>query len=166
MTTYILFSLALSLFFIMPTMTHPLSLGLSILFCSLASCLLVGALSYAWFGFILFLIFVGGLLVMFAYVSALSPNVYFSGKNLTTGFFTLWTITGISFFFLFFSDTVFLSDMLETSFTVSNSSMGENLVIPSRVSIMVGLGIVLLLNLLAVVKICYYQQGPLRQHFM
>jgi hypothetical protein len=36
---------------------------------------------------------------------------------------------------------------------------------PSRVSIMVGLGVILLLNLLVIVKICYYQQGPLRQHF-
>nr|YP_010507436.1 NADH dehydrogenase subunit 6 [Dracogyra subfuscus]UXG19107.1 NADH dehydrogenase subunit 6 [Dracogyra subfuscus] len=166
MTSYILFSLALSLFFIMPTMTHPLSLGLCILFCSLMSCLLIGVLSYTWFGFILFLIFVGGLLVMFAYVSALSPNVYFSGKNLTPMFLILWTITGISFFSLFFSDTAFINTMLETSFTVSNSSMGEKLVIPSRISIMVGLGIILLLNLLAVVKICYYQQGPLRQHFI
>nr|UGY86774.1 NADH dehydrogenase subunit 6 [Lamellomphalus manusensis] len=159
------FSLALSFFFILPTMLHPLSIGLCIMLCSLTSCLLIGLLGHSWFGFILFLIFVGGLLVMFAYVAALSPNVYFSGGNLMFGFFILWA--SVTFFFsgLFFIDSLLSNDIFSLSFSFNKSYWGEKLISPSCVSIMVGLGIVLLLNLLAVVKICYYQQGPLREHF-
>nr|UWT52306.1 NADH dehydrogenase subunit 6 [Neomphalidae sp. Hatoma] len=166
MTSYITFSLAISFFIILPIMMHPLSLGLCILLCSLVSCFLVGLLSHSWFGFILFLIFVGGLLVMFAYVSALSPNVYFSSKNLIFFFFILWGFVMLSFAGLFFSETLATSDLMETSFSFYNSSMGEKLMSPSCISVMIGLGAILLLNLLAVVKICYYQQGPLREHFL
>nr|DBA44234.1 TPA_asm: NADH dehydrogenase subunit 6 [Cyathermia naticoides] len=166
MTSYIVFSLALSFFFVLPTMMHPLSVGLCIMLCSLVSCFLVGLLNYSWFGFILFLIFVGGLLVMFAYVSALSPNVYFSGMNLIFGFFILWTLVTFIFLNLFFSDSLLTSDLFSQSFSFGKSSLGEKLVSSSCVSVMIGLGVVLLLNLLAVVKICYYQQGPLREHFL
>ncbi len=43
-------------------------------------------------------------------------------------------------------------------------SSGFGLVRSRGVSIIVALGVVLLINLLAVVKVCYYQQGPLRFH--
>nr|DBA44315.1 TPA_asm: NADH dehydrogenase subunit 6 [Depressigyra globulus] len=161
-----LFSLSLSFFFMMPIMVHPLSLGLCIMFCSLVSCMLVGLLSCAWFGFILFLVFVGGLLVMFAYVSALSPNVYFSGGNLFFGGIMLWVITFFVFFWVIFSDSIVVMDSMIDEFEFNKPVMGSKFVVPSRISIMVGLGLVLLLNLLAVVKICYYQRGPLRQYFM
>nr|DBA44260.1 TPA_asm: NADH dehydrogenase subunit 6 [Pachydermia laevis] len=166
MISYVLFSLGVSFFFMMPFMLHPLSLGLCIMFCSLVSCLLIGVVSHAWFGFILFLVFVGGLLVMFAYVSALSPNVYFSGMGLFIGGIMMWVLSFFFFFSVWFSDTIVVKDLLLNEFELSESSMGEKFTIPSRISIMVGLGIILLLNLLAVVKICYYQQGPLRQHFL
>nr|UYB79144.1 NADH dehydrogenase subunit 6 [Lirapex sp. ZZ-2022] len=165
MTTYVFFSLAVSLFFIMPVMMHPLSLGLCILVCSLVSCLLISVLSCAWFGFILYLIFVGGLLVMFAYVSALSPNVFFGGSSLFAWMFVLWLVSCFVFFSLIFSDSIMMSDLV-SGFELNSPSMGEKFVVPSRISIMVGLGVILLLNLLAVVKICYYQQGPLREHFV
>nr|YP_010535894.1 NADH dehydrogenase subunit 6 [Nodopelta heminoda]UYB79132.1 NADH dehydrogenase subunit 6 [Nodopelta heminoda] len=165
MTSYILFSLSVSLFCIMPIMLHPLSLGLCILLCTLSVCLLIGILSFAWFGFILFLIFVGGLLVMFAYVSALSPNVYFNGMSLFFWFFVLWMLSIIIFFSISFIEMASIEDSLMSMFWLFESKLEEGLVFPSRVSIMVGLGIILLLNLLVIVKICYYQQGPLRQHF-
>nr|DBA44273.1 TPA_asm: NADH dehydrogenase subunit 6 [Peltospira delicata] len=165
MTSYILFSLSVSLFFIMPIMLHPLSLGLCILFCSLSVCLLIGVLSYGWFGFILFLIFVGGLLVMFAYVSALTPNVYFHSMSPVFWMLILWVISMLVFFPIFFFETVPVEISLSDVYSFFSSKMGEKIVIPSRVSIMLGLGVVLLLNLLAIVKICYYQQGPLRQHY-
>nr|BAN70247.1 NADH dehydrogenase subunit 6 [Chrysomallon squamiferum] len=166
MTSYVLFSLAMSFFLVFPIMMHPLSLGLCILLCSLSSCMLIGTLSYSWFGFVFFLIFVGGLLVMFAYVAALSPNVYFSGNNLFIYFVVLWAVLFFMYYSIFFLDFGILLDDLSAGFSFFNYSAGEKLVVPSHISIMVGLGIVLLLNLLAVVKICYYQRGPLRQHFV
>jgi len=164
-TSYIVFSLAISFFFILPIIMHPLRVGLCIILCSLIRCLLVGLLRHSWFGFILFLIFVGGLLVIFAYVAALRPNVYFRGRNLILGFSILWIVVTLSFSKLFFIDRILRRDVFSLRFSFDKSSSGEKLISHSCISIMVGLGIILLLNLLAVVKICYYQQGPLREHF-
>nr|DBA44286.1 TPA_asm: NADH dehydrogenase subunit 6 [Melanodrymia brightae] len=164
MTTYIMFSLTISFFLLLPMMSHPLSLGLCIMFLSLSSCLLIGLLSHCWFGLILFLIFVGGMLVMFIYVSALSPNVYFKGMNLLFIMSVLVLLTLLSFIELFFLDTLLVTDMFIESFSFMKSLNGEKVVVPAYISIMLGLGVILLLNLLAVVKICYYQHGPLRKH--
>nr|YP_011014672.1 NADH dehydrogenase subunit 6 [Melanodrymia galeronae]WQA11510.1 NADH dehydrogenase subunit 6 [Melanodrymia galeronae] len=165
MTTYIMFSLTISFFLLLPLMNHPLSLGLCIMFLSLSSCFLIGLLSHSWFGFILFLIFVGGMLVMFIYVSALSPNVYFKGMNLPFVMVILVLFMLFNFIELFFLDTLSVTDVFVENFSFMKSLNGEKVVVPAYICIMIGLGVILLLNLLAVVKICYYQHGPLRKHF-
>nr|BCD58808.1 NADH dehydrogenase subunit 6 [Lethe sicelis] len=54
---------------------HPICMGLLILLQTLFICLLLGMLinSY-WFSYILFLVFLGGLLVLFIYVSSIASN--------------------------------------------------------------------------------------------
>nr|UXD78902.1 NADH dehydrogenase subunit 6 [Hipparchia autonoe] len=63
--------LSILMFFI----NHPISMGLLILLQTLFICLLLGMLinSY-WFSYILFLVFLGGLLVLFIYVSSIASN--------------------------------------------------------------------------------------------
>nr|YP_010716035.1 NADH dehydrogenase subunit 6 [Parnassius simo]WDE75745.1 NADH dehydrogenase subunit 6 [Parnassius simo] len=57
---------------------HPLSMGLMILFQTLLICLLCGMLiNTYWFSYILFLVFLGGLLVLFIYVSSIASNEMF-----------------------------------------------------------------------------------------
>lgn len=57
---------------------HPLSIGIALLFQSLFVCLFIGFLRKRfWFSYILFLVFLGGMLVLFAYVSALASNEKF-----------------------------------------------------------------------------------------
>jgi hypothetical protein len=103
---------------------------------------------------------------MFAYVSALRPNVYFKGTNLIFGFLILWACIMFGFSNLFFSDLTIVNDSFFLRLRFKTSSIGEKFISPACVSIIVSLGVILLLNLLAVVKICYYQQGPLREHFL
>nr|YP_009045296.1 NADH dehydrogenase subunit 6 [Neptis soma]AHA03647.1 NADH dehydrogenase subunit 6 [Neptis soma] len=70
--TLIFFSI--SLFFI----NHPLAMGLLILVQTLLTCLLSGMMiNTYWFSYILFLIFLGGLLVLFIYVSSVASNEMF-----------------------------------------------------------------------------------------
>nr|YP_010716087.1 NADH dehydrogenase subunit 6 [Parnassius schultei]WDE75810.1 NADH dehydrogenase subunit 6 [Parnassius schultei] len=58
--------------------SHPLSMGLMILFQTLLTCLLSGMLiNTYWFSYILFLVFLGGLLVLFIYVSSIASNEKF-----------------------------------------------------------------------------------------
>nr|URC16087.1 NADH dehydrogenase subunit 6 [Pieris extensa] len=61
--------------FIMLFSTHPLSMGLMILSQSLMMSLILGMYTNTyWFSYILFLIFLGGLLVLFIYVSSIASN--------------------------------------------------------------------------------------------
>nr|YP_009241029.1 NADH dehydrogenase subunit 6 [Shijimiaeoides divina]AMK46128.1 NADH dehydrogenase subunit 6 [Shijimiaeoides divina] len=73
--------LTLSLIFIsiiMIFINHPLSMGMLILIQTLLLCLTSGMLiNTYWFSYILFLIFSGGLLVLFIYVSSIASNEIF-----------------------------------------------------------------------------------------
>lgn len=60
------------------TLRHPLAIGVTLLVCTLAvSALTAYVFPTPWFGFSLFLIIVGGLIVIFVYVSLLSSNETF-----------------------------------------------------------------------------------------
>nr|YP_009169439.1 NADH dehydrogenase subunit 6 [Naticarius hebraeus]AKL90636.1 NADH dehydrogenase subunit 6 [Naticarius hebraeus] len=162
MTASILMAFVMSSVFMFPLMAQPLSLGLSIMISTGLMCMLASMLLSSWYGYILFLIYVGGLLVMFAYVSALSPNVLFTGMGAFILFAFLLILSTIVFYFYSFTDTNMISYASELSELKSLKTYGSQLVSPHTTSILVGLGIILLINLVVVVKICYYQQAPLR----
>lgn len=60
-------------------MLHPLAIGIVLLFQTLIICLLAGLIAQRyWFSYVLFLVFLGGLLVLFIYVTRLASNEIFS----------------------------------------------------------------------------------------
>merc|ERR1711893_171451 len=66
----------LSLRFCLPFFIQPLSLGFFLL---ISSFLITGLLVFfisSWFGIVLFLIYVGAVLVIFSYILVLIPNIY------------------------------------------------------------------------------------------
>nr|YP_009110156.1 NADH dehydrogenase subunit 6 [Neptis clinia]AIW64862.1 NADH dehydrogenase subunit 6 [Neptis clinia] len=74
MLSLMLIFFSIFLFFI----NHPLAMGLLILIQTLLTCLLSGMMiNTYWFSYILFLIFLGGLLVLFIYVSSVASNELF-----------------------------------------------------------------------------------------
>nr|QTT61270.1 NADH dehydrogenase subunit 6 [Tritia elata] len=162
MSALIVFSMTVSSLLLLPLMMQPLSLGLVIMISTLLMCFISAITLSSWYGYILFLIYVGGLLVMFAYVAALSPNVLF-GKG-TPMIFFLIVILPISAVFYFLP----LIDMSSISYLNIFSEMkflkiyGIEMVAPQMISILIGLALILLINLIVVVKICYYQQASLR----
>nr|QTT61179.1 NADH dehydrogenase subunit 6 [Tritia ephamilla] len=162
MSALIVFSMTVSSLLLLPLMMQPLSLGLVIMVSTLLMCFISAIMLSSWYGYILFLIYVGGLLVMFAYVAALSPNVLF-GKGTPMLFFMV-TILPLSVVFYFLP----LIDMSSISYLSIFSEMkflkiyGIEMVAPQMISILIGLALILLINLIVVVKICYYQQASLR----
>nr|BAJ09652.1 NADH dehydrogenase subunit 6 [Cerithidea djadjariensis]BAJ09660.1 NADH dehydrogenase subunit 6 [Cerithidea djadjariensis]BDA99912.1 NADH dehydrogenase subunit 6 [Pirenella pupiformis] len=159
----IILSLGLCSVFLFPLMAQPLSLGLSIMFSTMLLCLAVGMFLSSWYGYILFLIYVGGLLVMFAYVAALSPNVLFGGGGPFIFLAFTQFFVPVVLFNSTFLDMSSLSPFLSSREMLSSMKiLGIELVSPSLVSVLVGLGVVLLINLIVVVKICYYQRSTLR----
>nr|QTT61309.1 NADH dehydrogenase subunit 6 [Tritia incrassata] len=162
MSALIVFSMTVSSLLLLPLMMQPLSLGLVVMISTLLMCFISAITLSSWYGYILFLIYVGGLLVMFAYVAALSPNVLF-GKGTPMIFFGV-TMLPISVVFYFLP----LVDMSSLSYLSIFSDMkflkiyGIEMVAPQMISILIGLALILLINLIVVVKICYYQQASLR----
>lgn len=63
-------SLGITLIFI----STPICLGAWILIFSLFSSIFLSSLYISWFGFTIFLIYIGGMLVMFSYFTAIQPN--------------------------------------------------------------------------------------------
>jgi len=109
---------------------------------------LIGFMGLSWYGFSLFLIYVGGLLVIFGYVISIIPNFYlYKFKFLSLFFF------GFIFCFLL-SFKVFLIDV--------SKEMGGFLYSGQGFLVFIGLGFVLFLRLVCVVKICYFSKGSLR----
>nr|AEP39127.1 NADH dehydrogenase subunit 6 [Oncomelania hupensis hupensis] len=145
-----------------PLMAQPLSLGLSIMVSTLFLCMSSAMLISSWYAYILFLIYVGGLLVMFAYVAALSPNTLFSGMNAIIFFIALSIIISFILYNHYFIDPVKTEIFNTWAETKKLKTYGIELVSPHYVSILIALGTILLLNLIVVVKICFYQHIPLR----
>nr|YP_009503296.1 NADH dehydrogenase subunit 6 [Gemmuloborsonia moosai]AXA45242.1 NADH dehydrogenase subunit 6 [Gemmuloborsonia moosai] len=162
MSALIIFNLTLFMLLSLPLMSQPLSLGLMVMLSTLMMCIISAMTLSSWYGYILFLIYVGGLLVMFAYVAALSPNVLFGSASpmllCLAGAFCLTLI-------MYFYPLIDLSSITHLNMYTKFKFLkmyGVELVSPQMISVLVGLAIILLINLIVVVKICYYQRASLR----
>lgn len=158
------FLLTCSLLF--SNLSHPLSIGLTLLIQTVLISLTVGLSSYSfWFSYILFLIFLGGILVLFIYVSSLAPNEFFFSIDL---FIVLFIITVIFTLVCIIFDPVlstFSNISLPTStFNYFNSTPVIINWIYNSPSITFTIFIVsyLLLALIIIVKIINLFKGPLR----
>nr|YP_009660961.1 NADH dehydrogenase subunit 6 [Eristalinus vicarians]QCT09725.1 NADH dehydrogenase subunit 6 [Eristalinus vicarians] len=74
-----LYSLTLIFSFIFLQMNHPLSMGLMLLIQTVVVSCITGLMTKSfWFSYILFLIMVGGMLVLFIYMTSLASNEMFA----------------------------------------------------------------------------------------
>lgn len=162
MSALIIFSITISSILILPLISQPLRLGLIIIISTLLICFTRAVTLSSWYGYILFLIYVGGLLVIFAYVAALAPNVLFGRINPILIF--IFLIVPLILIF-YFHPLIDLSPIRYTYNFAELKSLkiyGIEIVSPQIISILIGLVIILLINLIVVVKICYYQHASLR----
>nr|YP_009159461.1 NADH dehydrogenase subunit 6 [Macrobrachium bullatum]AKQ09506.1 NADH dehydrogenase subunit 6 [Macrobrachium bullatum] len=149
-------------------MSHPLAMGLALIFQTIMICLTAGLLSkFMWFSYILFLIFLGATLVLFIYVSSLASNETFklSIKMMAT-FFAPMALTPI----LLLSDQLSMptKDSTELSFLSelqdiqSTQMLLNNMYNPPTASLTGMIILYLLLTLIVVVKLTSTFSGPLR----
>nr|AOY36226.1 NADH dehydrogenase subunit 6 [Pycnarmon pantherata] len=163
--------------FMMLFMYHPLSMGLMILTQTMLTCLISSIfISTYWFSYILFLTFLGGLLVLFIYVSSIASNELFKiSFNLKMFFFIMMII-------LFLISMFNLNNLNWLNFNINNMEMkkffnmflfmnNENKINLSKLynnqtfMIMMMMIIYLFISLIAVVKITNIFYGPLRSSF-
>nr|YP_010463406.1 NADH dehydrogenase subunit 6 [Cryptoperla kawasawai]UUK29382.1 NADH dehydrogenase subunit 6 [Cryptoperla kawasawai] len=157
---------------IFTTMNHPLAMGLMLLLQTLMICLITGLISQSyWFSYILFLVFLGGLLVLFIYVTSLASNEMFNLSSSSLIMFSIPFCVAITF--VISTDPLpWLNSILNVD--ISTIPMTMNLHEEASMSLIklynqptgiitLMLVMYLFLTLIAVVSVTKIFQGPLRQ---
>nr|YP_010273978.1 NADH dehydrogenase subunit 6 [Bulinus globosus]QYJ56681.1 NADH dehydrogenase subunit 6 [Bulinus globosus] len=119
----------------------PIPLGIALFFTSVFVVFLMSILLSSWYGYILFLVYVGGLLVLFMYMCIMSSNMSFFSN------FSFMTFTALTMVYLvsekFWSETT--KNFLGFSNFESSYSMS--------MSIFLGLTLILLFSFLSIIRI-------------
>nr|YP_010616521.1 NADH dehydrogenase subunit 6 [Morophaga formosana]WAU48142.1 NADH dehydrogenase subunit 6 [Morophaga formosana] len=164
---YIMLFMSIFMFF----MNHPIPMGLLILSQTLLLCLISGMMIYSyWFSYILFLIFLGGLMVLFIYVSTIASNETFKLNKIN--YIYIMMINLLLIIIMIFSmkmNWVNISNMemmnLNYKFIIFNSENKINLSkLYNKQTFMMMMTVILylLIALIAMVKIINVFHGPLR----
>lgn len=132
------------------------SIGGLLLVLALLVTIIVAILSNSWFSFILFLIYVTGLLVLFRYILAISPNYYYN-SSFKKFFFKFWLILVIICFVFIRSNGVRVNSVV-----IDFEEMVILIFNLNRIVIYLLIGVILLIVLVLVVNICYKRPRPLR----
>nr|ASY98025.1 NADH dehydrogenase subunit 6 [Phyllothelys werneri] len=157
------FSLMLSIIFLF--MNHPLSMGLILFLQTISMCLISGFMSLSfWFSYILLLIYLGGMLVLFMYITSLASNEMFLYSNMIFLTIGLLPIVFSLLYYLKFNFSMNLYENMENSLTLNIMPNNFLLKMYNQPINMITILIVtyLFLTLIAVVKIINIYKGPLR----
>nr|YP_009918984.1 NADH dehydrogenase subunit 6 [Elodes minuta]QMP96564.1 NADH dehydrogenase subunit 6 [Elodes minuta] len=163
--------LILNMIFI--SLNHPLSMGLILLIQTLSITILSSFMCYSfWMSYIIFLIMVGGMLILFIYMTSIVSNEKFKFSMKYSSFMMLISFLMISFLVL---DKTFIYQSIKTVEMIKidniNSLMPENKLMLNKIYnypnnfITILLINYLLMTLIIVVKITDINSGPLRQKF-
>nr|YP_010882025.1 NADH dehydrogenase subunit 6 [Isocapnia anguis]WID86712.1 NADH dehydrogenase subunit 6 [Isocapnia anguis] len=152
-------------------MTHPLAMGLMLLVQTLLICLLTGLMTQSfWFSYALFLVFLGGMLVLFIYVTSLASNEIFS-LSMKMILLSLLPLTALMLTFLTVDNSLWMTNLFNNDTLMINSTLMHQeaattplLKLYNQPTSLITLMLVLylFLTLIAVVKITSITYGPLR----
>nr|WHM51937.1 NADH dehydrogenase subunit 6 [Anacanthotermes sp. A MLW-2022a] len=144
-------------------MKHPLAMGMMLLIQTTIMCMISSMMDKsAWFSYILFLMFIGGMMVLFIYVTSLASNEMFS---LSTKM-TLLSLTAmiIPMSMSTWTNTNNKETMTqETILTNETSTLLEKLYNQPTGTMTILMASYLLLTLIVIAKITNISKGPLRQ---
>nr|YP_010025556.1 NADH dehydrogenase subunit 6 [Sarcophaga pauciseta]QOQ35855.1 NADH dehydrogenase subunit 6 [Sarcophaga pauciseta] len=154
-------------------MKHPLAMGLTLLIQTSLICSTTGLITKTfWFSYILFLVFLGGMLVLFIYVTSLASNEMFSFsmKLLITTMMIFTLSTTILFFMDKNTLMQFINIETQPIFNLNSYIMENSLPLNKLYNYPTNLLTIMLMNyllitLIVVVKITKLFKGPLRPMF-
>nr|QNV49173.1 NADH dehydrogenase subunit 6 [Janthinomyia sp. PH-2020] len=173
MMQWILLSMMLIFNFIFMNMKHPLAMGLTLLIQTTLISMSSGLMTKSfWFSYILFLVFLGGMLVLFIYVTSLASNEMFSFsiKLMLISMMIFFLMMNMVYFFnknliLQYKNLEIQSIYNLNSYIKENSlSLNKLYNYPTNL-LTILLMIYLLITLIVIVKITKMFKGPLRPMF-
>nr|AVE15760.1 NADH dehydrogenase subunit 6 [Creobroter sp. JZ-2017] len=156
--------MALSIIFLF--MNHPLSMGLILFMQTICMCLISGSMSLSfWFSYILLLIYLGGMLILFMYVTSLASNEMFFYSN---KIFSLIFFLPMIFFSIYYFNFILPTNMYENMENSHMLNFFPDIFLLKMYNqpinmITILIASYLFLTLIAVVKIINIYKGPLRQ---
>ncbi len=144
--------LTTSIFLTLPKINNPLTITLTIIFIALITASIFSITLSSWYAFLIFLIYVGGMLVIFAYFTATSPNQQqIRNKKI---------IKTIAIILLLTASIIFFNN--QTLITPTKSHQLISLFTPHNIYILIIITLILLITIVIVVKISSRSKGPLR----
>nr|AFQ62344.1 NADH dehydrogenase subunit 6 [Teredus cylindricus] len=150
-------------------MKHPLSLGMILLIQTIQVSLIIGLfnLNY-WFSYILMLVMVGGMLILFIYMTSIASNEKFKFSLNLSIYLMLISILMLMIYFIIDNNIISYNFNYNLMFNKENMnpnySMSKFYNFPNNL-IMYMIIIYLLITLIAIVKITKFSKKPLRQMF-
>nr|APX40626.1 NADH dehydrogenase subunit 6 [Psylliodes chrysocephala] len=150
-------------------LNHPLTCGLILLSQTILTAFLSGMMNYNfWYSYILFLIMVGGMLILFIYMTSIASNEKFKfNKNLMMimilSFSMIIMLMLIDQFYLNYFTNI--QDMKNMNMNPSNMNSLKKYFNYPNMYLMIMMITYLFITLIAVVKITNNSYGPLRQKF-
>nr|ASK85593.1 NADH dehydrogenase subunit 6 [Anabropsis (Apteranabropsis) sp. QS-2017] len=170
---FILLTSNMTIALIFTQLNHPLAMTLIILMQTLLICLMTGLISQSfWFSYILFLVFLGGMLVLFIYITSLASNeMFIIPTKFILSSLSILTILSLLSFILdssLINLNITNNDMntsINNSMYLYNESTMSLMKLYNNPTELITLMLVLylFLTLIAIVKITNIFQGPLRQ---
>nr|QXI86639.1 NADH dehydrogenase subunit 6 [Koutabatermes spinifer] len=142
-------------------MKHTMAMGMMLLMQTIMVCIISGTMySSFWFSYILFMIMIGGMLVLFMYMTSLASNEMFSPSNKML-LITLLTLPVLMHMMPTVTnnkemnphDTMMENEIMMTTTVMYNQMMGTMTIL---------LVVYMLMTLIVVVNIINVSKGPLR----
>nr|UKE80174.1 NADH dehydrogenase subunit 6 [Pyrota palpalis] len=147
---------------IFTSLTHPLSLGLILLVQTTIISLVTGSLCINfWFSYILYLIMVGGMLILFIYMTSIASNEKFSFSIKALAPTIVIPCIMLPTMMYFTYDSSIKNDMMVFKLNNLAISMSKYTLMPANM-ILAFMIIYLFITLIAIVKIVDTKNGPLR----
>nr|ASM82745.1 NADH dehydrogenase subunit 6 [Hapalopeza occipitalis] len=163
---YLLMGISLTLSIIFLFLNHPLSMGLILFIQAVMMCLISGSLSFSfWFSYILLLIYLGGMLVLFMYITSLASNEMFYFSNKIFFLIGILPLIMVGIYMMKINYKLNLHENMEyyNSLIIQSNSFLLKMYNQPMNMITIMLAAYLFLTLIAVVKIINIYKGPLRQ---
>nr|UYA96516.1 NADH dehydrogenase subunit 6 [Janus sp. 1 GYN-2022d] len=175
MIQFMLSSMSMMMGLLFTQLNHPLAMGLMLLVQTMLISLMTGMMTQTfWFSYILFLIMLGGMLVLFIYVSSLASNEMFnmSMMNMIISMMifivmmlTMMLIDSYTNIFFSLNKEIINNTTPEMLYNMESNFMVNKIYNQPTNYITLMLINYLFITLIAIVKITNIMNGPLRQKF-
>nr|BBO00496.1 NADH dehydrogenase subunit 6 [Planocera reticulata] len=143
---------------------NSLILGLFILLCSFSISLLISIYSLSWYSLIFFIVYIGGLLVLFLYISSLNFNPIFYISKISQINNILLKLNLLFFFLLVLTQITWnFNGFLWNNTEINNFSF--NLFNDVEILFLINVGLLLLIVLWVITKLSFRNRSALRPFF-